>query len=96
MSVNADLLGHKVLKMGQVAVTIKVFPENPEKLEDVKKAVKELVKVVKIEEEAIGFGLSAAIITFIMEDAGGLDELEEKIAALPDVSQVQVSGVDRI
>ena len=26
--------------MGQVAVTIKVFPENPEKLEEVKEAVK--------------------------------------------------------
>lgn len=82
--------------MGQVAVTIKVFPEDPEKLEVVKKAVAGIVNVVKTEEEAIGFGLKAAIITFVMEDAGGLDELEEKIAAIPEVSQVQVSGVDRL
>lgn len=82
--------------MGQVAVTIKVYPESPDKLEAVKKAVSELVKVVKIEEEPIGFGLIAAVITFVMEDAGGLDELEEKIGALPDVSQVQVSGMDRL
>ena len=94
--VNVDLLAREVIKMGDVAVTIKVFPESPEKLEEVKKAVRELVKVVKVEEEAIGFGLSAAIITFVMGDAGGLDELEEKIAALPNVSQVQVADVNRL
>jgi len=82
--------------MGEVAVTIKVFPENPEKLEDVKKAVGELVKVIKVQEEPIGFGLVAAVITFVMEDAGGMEELEEKIGALPEVSQVQVVGVDRL
>ncbi len=82
--------------MGEVAVKIKVYPENPDKLEDVKKEVGELVKVVKIEEEPIGFGLIAAVVTFVMEDGGGLDELEEKIAALPNVSQVQVVGMGRI
>lgn len=82
--------------MGKVAVTIKVYPEDPEKLENVKKAVSEIVEVVKCTEEEIGFGLKAAIITFIMEDAGGLDEIEEKIGALEDVSQVQVSGMDRV
>lgn len=82
--------------MGQVAVTIKVYPENPDKLEDVKTAVRKIVDVVKVAEEPIGFGLVAAVITFTMEDAGGLDEIEEKIGSLPEVSQVQVSGVDRI
>ena len=82
--------------MGQVAVTIKVYPENPEKLEDVKKAVSEIVDVVKIQEEPIGFGLVAAVITFIMEDEGGLDKIEEKIAAIPDVSQVQVTNMGRV
>lgn len=82
--------------MGEVAVKIKVYPENPDKLEEVKAEVGELVKVVKIEDEPIGFGLVAAVVTFVMEDGGGLDELEEKIAALPNVSQVQVVGMDRI
>jgi translation elongation factor aEF-1 beta len=82
--------------MGEVAVKIKVYPENPEKLEAVKEQVGGLVKVVKVEDEPIGFGLVAAVITFVMEDGGGLDELEEKINALPDVSQVQVVGMDRI
>ena len=82
--------------MGEVAVTIKVFPENPEKLEDVKKAVGEIVKIVKIQEEPIGFGLIAAVITFVMEDGSGMDEIEEKIGALPDVSQVQVVDIGRI
>ena len=82
--------------MGQVAVTIKVFPENPEKLEEVKEAVGKIVKVAKTAEEPIGFGLVAAVITFVMEDAGGMDELEDKIGNLPGVSQVQVVGVDRL
>ncbi len=82
--------------MGEVAVTIKVYPENPEKLEEIKKKIGEIVKVAKTGEEPIGFGLVAAIITFVMEDSGGIDEIEEKIAAIPEVSQVQVSGVDRI
>jgi translation elongation factor aEF-1 beta len=82
--------------MGDVAVTIKVYPEDPDKLEDVKKSVSGLVKVVKIEEEPIGFGLVAAVITFLMEDGSGLDALEERIGALPNVSQVQVTGMDRV
>ncbi|MFP3949991.1 MAG: elongation factor 1-beta [Candidatus Micrarchaeia archaeon] len=82
--------------MGEVAVTIKVYPENPEKLEEIKKKIGEIVKVAKTSEEPIGFGLVAAIITFVMEDSGGIEEIEEKIAAIPEVSQVQVSGVDRI
>lgn len=82
--------------MGDVAVKIKVFPENPEKLEDVKKEVSKLVKVVKVEEEPIGFGLVAAVVTFVMKDGGGLDEIEEKITALSDVSQVQIVDMGRI
>ncbi|MBD3389345.1 elongation factor 1-beta [Candidatus Micrarchaeota archaeon] len=82
--------------MGEVAVTIKVYPEDPEKLEEIKKKIGEIVEIAKAGEEPIGFGLVAVIITFVMEDSGGIDEIEEKIAAIPEVSQVQVSGVDRI
>jgi translation elongation factor aEF-1 beta len=96
MPANAGLKGHEVNKMGQVAVTIKVYPENPDNLEGVKTAIGKIVDIRKVAEEPIGFGLVAAVITFVMEDAGGLDEIEEKIGAIPEVSQVQVSGVDRI
>ncbi|MEM4272196.1 MAG: hypothetical protein QXH30_01275 [Candidatus Bilamarchaeaceae archaeon] len=82
--------------MGEVAVTIRVYPESAERLESVKRAVSEIVKVVKVSEEEIAFGLKALVITFIMGDESGLDALEEKIGALPDVSQVQVVGMDRI
>jgi translation elongation factor aEF-1 beta len=96
MLANAVSWGLEVLDMGQVAVTIKVYPEDPKKLEDVKKAVAGIVKVVRVGEEPIGFGLVAAVITFVMEDSGGLDAIEEKIGALPDVSQVQVVDMDRL
>lgn len=82
--------------MGQVVITIKVYPESPEKLEDVKKSVSGIVNVQKVHEEEIAFGLKALVITFIMGDDAGLDAIEEKIAALPDVSQVQVIDMDRM
>ncbi len=82
--------------MGEVAVTIRVYPESTEKLEGVKKAIGGIVKITKVSEEEIAFGLKALVITFIMGDDSGLDALEEKIGALPDVSQVQVLGMDRV
>lgn len=82
--------------MGEVAVIMRIYPESTEKLESVKKAVGEIVSIKKSSEEEIAFGLKALVITFVMGDDSGLDALEEKIAALPDVSQVQVLGMDRI
>lgn len=82
--------------MGEVIVIARVYPESTEKIESVKKAVGEIVKIKKVTEEEIAFGLKALVITFIMGDDSGLDALEEKIAALPDVSQIQIIGMDRV
>ena len=53
--------------MGEVAVTLKVMPESPEvDLEALKEAIKNAVdekEFERIEEEPIGFGLLALIVT---------------------------------
>ncbi|MEM2948709.1 MAG: hypothetical protein QXL47_02815 [Candidatus Anstonellales archaeon] len=82
--------------MGEVAVTVKIFLEDVEKLEEIKKAVEKIVKVAKSESEDIGFGLKALKIVFVMDDAGGVDEIEQKLSSIPGVSQVQIEDVRRI
>lgn len=82
--------------MAEVMVTLKVFPEDPEKLEEIKNSVSSIVEVDKFEEEDIGFGVKALLAHFRTGEEGGLDPIEEKIAALESVSQVQVVRVDRL
>lgn len=82
--------------MGEVAVTVKIFPEDVEKLEEIKSAVSKVVKIAKSESEDIGFGLKALKIVFVMDDAGGVDEIEQKLSSIPGVSQVQIEDVRRI
>ena len=82
--------------MGEVVVTLKVFPEDPEKFNALKEEVSKIVKIEKSGEEEIGFGVKALIVTFIMGDEGGINEIEEKIASIEGVSNVQVTSVDRI
>lgn len=82
--------------MGEVAVTVKIFPEDVEKLEEIKAAVGKVVKIAKSEIEEIGFGLKALRIVFVMDDAGGVDEIEQKLSSISGVSQVQVEDVRRV
>jgi translation elongation factor aEF-1 beta len=82
--------------MAKVSVTLKVFPEDPSALEALKEAVSKVVQVVESKEEDIGFGVKALSIRFLMEEADGVDAIEEKIAAIEGVSQVQVTSVDRV
>ncbi len=82
--------------MGEVAVTVKIFPEDVEKLEEIKAEVSKIVKIAKSDAEDIGFGLKALKIVFVMDDSGGVDEIEQKLSSIPGVSQVQVEDVRRI
>ncbi|MGB9719018.1 MAG: elongation factor 1-beta [Candidatus Anstonellales archaeon] len=82
--------------MGEVAVTVKIFPEDVEKLEEIRVAVGKIVKIAKSNSEDIGFGLKALKIIFVMDDVGGVDAVEQKLSSIPGVSQVQVEDVRRI
>jgi len=87
--------------MGEVAVTLKVMPESPEvDLEALKASIKDVVdekEFERIEEEPIGFGLVALIVTVVVDDGeGGSEAAEQAIADLSDVATVEVTHMTRL
>ncbi len=79
--------------MGEVSVTLKVMPEDKEiDLEKMRDEIESLMDPHDIEEEEVAFGLKALnVVKVIPEDAGGTDELEEKILELEGVKDVRVT-----
>jgi elongation factor 1-beta len=83
--------------MGQVAVVMKIMPEDMARFEQLKKDVVEALKPYKVEEQPVAFGIKALSLTFVVEDgAGGSDLLEEKAGKIPNVSGVEIVSVDRL
>lgn len=79
--------------MGEVSVTLKVMPEDKDiDLEKVNDEIESLINPHSIEEEEVAFGLKALnVVKVIPEDAGGTDELEEKILEIEGVKDVRVT-----
>ena len=66
-------------------------------IEEVKKNITQVAKVSKIWEEDVGFGIKVLKVTFLLNDnAGGMNELEEKVSKLSHVSEYEVEEVGRI
>lgn len=83
--------------MGQVAVVMKIMPEDMGKFDALKKDASEALKPYKMEEQPVAFGIVALSLTFIVEDGvGGSDALEEKANKLANVSGVEIVSVDRL
>ena len=89
--------------MARVVVTLKIMPESPDiSLNELKEIVLKDIKEfndndeVKIEEEPIGFGLSALKFLFVMDEAkGNTDPLESKLKEIKGVASVEVTDVRR-
>jgi len=82
--------------MGQVAVVIKIMPEDMGRFEQLKKDAAAL-HPYKVQEQPVAFGIVALELTFVVEDgSGGADALEEKCGKLPNVSNVEVVSMDRL
>lgn len=90
--------------MGEVAVTLKVMPDDMGEFEGLKGKIMStlqnetggVVKRAKIMEQDIAFGMKAIVVMFVMDDSGGVDKVEEKISALPHVSSCDTESVDRL
>jgi len=83
--------------MGQVAVEIKIMPEDMGKFDQLKSDVAAQLKPYKMVEQPVAFGIVALMVTFVVEDgAGGADLLEEKAGKLANVSNVEVVSMDRL
>lgn len=91
------------IKMAKVVVSLRIMPESIDiSLSELKRKVEKEIKdfndnnEIKIEEEAIGFGLSALIFIFVMdEEKGDTEPLENKLKEIDGVRSVEVTDVRR-
>ena len=89
--------------MAKVVVTMKIMPEGPETdLKALEKiAIANIVAYTKNHEtkteiKPIGYGISALMIIFVMEeDRGSTEPLEEQLKKLPHVESIDVTDVRR-
>jgi elongation factor 1-beta len=88
--------------MAVVIVRLKIMPEDPStNLEDIKEKAGKIItefegKVQTTNEEPVGFGLKAVVLSFsIAESKGSPDPIAEKIEELAEVKSAQVTMVSR-
>jgi len=87
--------------MGIAAVKIRILPISPEvELEGIKETVKSIIeeaggKNCSFEEEPIAFGLKAIIAFFAWPEEVELEELENSIKEIEEVSSIQVIDMRR-
>lgn len=87
--------------MAIVAVKVRILPTSPEvDLEKLKKTVKNIVektsgKNCSFEEEPIAFGLKAVIAFFAWPEQLELEDLENSINGIEEVSSLQVIDMRR-
>ena len=89
--------------MADVVITMKIMESSPEvDLEKLDEKIKELITeyagsgAYKSSVEPIAFGLSALIVSFVMDEKlGGTDHLEEEISKIEGVESVSVTDVRR-
>lgn len=85
-----------------VVATARVMPVSPEadreKLKkEIEKNIPQSMKVHKIEEEPIAFGLVALHVFVLLNDAeGGTEDIEKRIKELDDVSEVDIIDARRL
>ncbi|MFA6214716.1 MAG: elongation factor 1-beta [Candidatus Micrarchaeia archaeon] len=83
--------------MGQVAVVLKIMPEDMGQFDKLKSDVVAALRPYKMEEQPVAFGIVALSLTFVIEDGvGGSDLLEEKAGKIANVSGVEIVSVDRL
>jgi translation elongation factor aEF-1 beta len=87
--------------MAKVVIRMRIMPKSPEvKLGDIATKIKSLVgegNWISSEESPIAFGLSALIVTFLLDEskAEELEKIEEKIRAIKEVESVDTIDVRR-
>ena len=83
--------------MGTAGVQFKIMPTSPETdLEKLKSAIKQKIESFEsgvlnnIEEQPIAFGLSALVVTFALSEEQEVDEVENSINEIEEVSSVEL------
>lgn len=83
--------------MAQVIVGFKVLPKEVEvDLDKLEERIRKEINPQKVSREPIAFGLVAINIVVFVEDAEGtLDAVENKLRAIEDVGEIEVTGMTR-
>jgi translation elongation factor aEF-1 beta len=83
--------------MAEVVVGFKVLPKTVEvDLDRLEEKIKAAIQPEKIEREPIAFGLVAFHVVKFVPDAGGeLEKIENKLKAIEEVGEVEVTGISR-
>ena len=82
--------------MGTALVTIKIMPESPNSdLEAIQEKAKQIVEEKGGEKtitktEPIAFGLNAIILNFALDESKSIDEIENPLKEVPEVSSAEV------
>ena len=79
--------------MGEVAVVIKILPDDPANFESMKENIIKTFNPKSVKEEELAFGLKALRIMVIMDDKQGAGNIEEKIMQTKGVGQAQVEDM---
>jgi translation elongation factor EF-1beta len=80
-----------------VAADIKIFLEDASKEKSVREGIEKLAKIRASSIEDGPFGIKIMRATLLLNDEkGGMDVLEEKIAKLEGVSQIEVENITRV
>lgn len=88
--------------MAKIIASIKIFPSEAnadldELREKIKKKLPDYASVYKFEEEPIAFGLVVIIAHITMpEEEGKMEEVENSLSSIKDVSEIQAISVSRI
>ncbi len=81
--------------MGDVILVYKILPADPSKFENIKAGL-EKIKHQRLEDEPIGFGVTAIKFTAMVPDEGGKqEELEEQIDAIDGVGERELVHFSR-
>lgn len=80
-----------------VAASVKIYADDPGQLESIQHAVAQFAQIQFSREEEIGFGIKILRLTLLLNDEEGeMEKLEQKIRAVPHVSEMEVETVTRI
>ena len=83
--------------MGSVAITFRIMPDDPQTdLEAIKSRVRGTLAgtLRDLREQPVAFGITAILAIAVVSDAaGGTEELEQSVAAIPGVGSVETVDV---
>ena len=83
--------------MGEVIVSFRVMPKDTGvNLDTLEKKIKEAIQPQRISQQPVAFGIVAFYVIKLVPDAEGvLQQTEEKLRAIKEVGEVEVTGITR-